>query len=505
MNTQNKNTEMLQQVTDLLQTTTEISYYLDLLKIVSSEYLVVFSVKDTPGSKMPSSVVQKIHELGLSKFDTKLWLMYAGILYKSAVLLDRSGEKPEKSVSYECSVNGCQISVSSESYKGGNRASLLINGTDYALNNRGVNIAVYDTENHVLIDSVSFDNHEKPSGTFTRKDRKTVLCSNIDIESTIVQINNKIDALTKTVALNDFKMNFIYWNNARAEGETSLDAKKRFFKSLQTENYEMSILQKSTTILLEEFGKICDQNGIDYWLDFGTLLGAIRHNGFIPWDDDIDVSMLRKDIPKLVKAFSEADTCAQISNYFVIAGDVCNICRIIFKDSSLKYFVDIFIYDTCGSDSDSIWGKYRKSRSDFISQAIKFRPVPVADPNLNFWEQRRVTDQEHTDAINSILNTLHEGYVEENGDYIIWGLDNVSYSNGKKGIRKASDIFPLKKLEFCGRLYNVPNEFEKHVELRYGDLYVLPNDMFSHIHVNQTPDMIKKSLEMIERYYGEHL
>ena len=51
--------------------------------------------------------------------------------------------------------------------------------------------------------------------------------------------------------------------------------------------------------LLEYFDKLCREHELRYFVDYGTLLGAVRHQGFIPWDDDIDVVMFRDDYEKL--------------------------------------------------------------------------------------------------------------------------------------------------------------------------------------------------------------
>ena len=64
-------------------------------------------------------------------------------------------------------------------------------------------------------------------------------------------------------------------------------------------------IQLANLALLDELDYVCRQAGLTYWLDGGTLLGAVRHKGFIPWDDDIDTAMLREDFEKIIDAFKK--------------------------------------------------------------------------------------------------------------------------------------------------------------------------------------------------------
>ena len=63
--------------------------------------------------------------------------------------------------------------------------------------------------------------------------------------------------------------------------------------------YDLKALQKKELEILVAIHEACDKLGIEYMIHFGTLIGAVRHKGFIPWDDDIDIVMLRKDYRRL--------------------------------------------------------------------------------------------------------------------------------------------------------------------------------------------------------------
>lgn len=101
-------------------------------------------------------------------------------------------------------------------------------------------------------------------------------------------------------------------------------------------------IHKRLLQLVKEFDQICDNHNIKYTLHGGSLLGAIREHGFIPWDDDVDVAMTRTEFSKLASAMEE-------NTEFYIYGDIKKQFRQRNNDS---FWVDIFICDYIGESFD---------------------------------------------------------------------------------------------------------------------------------------------------------
>jgi lipopolysaccharide cholinephosphotransferase len=78
-------------------------------------------------------------------------------------------------------------------------------------------------------------------------------------------------------------------------------------------DFDLKALQSKELLILKEVKRICEKHSIDYFLCFGTLLGAVRHQGFIPWDDDIDIAMTYNNLIK----FREVCKTELDSNFFL--------------------------------------------------------------------------------------------------------------------------------------------------------------------------------------------
>ena len=84
---------------------------------------------------------------------------------------------------------------------------------------------------------------------------------------------------------------------------------KKFFEEEERDGFVIEPLMKNAWAaelqVLERVDQICQEHNIPYYADWGTLLGTIRHKGFIPWDDDIDICMRREDLERFAKVMED--------------------------------------------------------------------------------------------------------------------------------------------------------------------------------------------------------
>ncbi len=81
---------------------------------------------------------------------------------------------------------------------------------------------------------------------------------------------------------------------------------------------DLNAIQQTELAILKDFKRVCEKHGIPYYMAQGTLLGAVRHGGFIPWDDDIDVLMPAEDMVRFVKAYqSDGEPGNFVTNYHI--------------------------------------------------------------------------------------------------------------------------------------------------------------------------------------------
>lgn len=97
----------------------------------------------------------------------------------------------------------------------------------------------------------------------------------------------------------------------------------------------MNDLQKCQLEILKEFIRLCEQNHLQYYLVGGTCLGAVRHKGFIPWDDDIDVGMPRKDYDKFITLQDQMKKPYFIQTYKSDKNYIYNFAKV--RDSSTTF------------------------------------------------------------------------------------------------------------------------------------------------------------------------
>ena len=236
--------------------------------------------------------------------------------------------------------------------------------------------------------------------------------------------------------------------------------------------------------ILDEFVKICDIYNLEYFLVGGTLIGAVRHKGFIPWDDDIDVAMPRNDYEKFLEiADKELDKKYMIDNkntnpkYYLNFTKIRKKNTIFEQDFQINYngpkgiWIDVFPLDEVKSFDNKLIPIQRKI-NDIIFRLVHYKNGFVLGKKCNTLKKflGKIVFFKNTTLLNW-QDKLLRMQDNKGGNFV---LNFASTYNYKKEIFEKKAYFPAKELEFEGRKYKVPNQYKVILNQVYGDYMKLP-------------------------------
>lgn len=234
-----------------------------------------------------------------------------------------------------------------------------------------------------------------------------------------------------------------------------------FLQSIRSLSYEF----------MKFFDNVCKKHDLEYWIDYGTLLGATRHEDFVPWDDDLDVSMMRKDYMKLTEVFqSEIDSAGLLN--------VSCAYKIDKRDKKSKRWfqinyhhpdlsgkiigIDVFPCDFIkGEVAGDFEEKYYESRAKYYKRRDK------SD------DMGKIIDQLYSE-LNLTLNQ------DEN---FVAGVESVhgNVNMFSFEILKTSDFFPLQNVKFGETVLPAPKDANSRLSSVYGKRYMrIPKKIRDH-------------------------
>lgn len=240
--------------------------------------------------------------------------------------------------------------------------------------------------------------------------------------------------------------------------------------------------------ILNEVSSFCNANGIKYYLLYGTLLGAVRHKGFIPWDDDIDIGMFREDYDNFFKCFNcyssekgtqyEAININTNNNYYLPMGKVINKNTMLIEhvnvDCPLGVFIDIFPIDCLPNCMKECLNITRKIKG--IERLLEYKQ--------SFWSSEySIFKNIYHVAIKAVLLAFPNYKLCEYINHMAENNKNKDSNNmgsivlgmyGEKEIWSRNDFEKTTLVEFEGKKYSAPVGFDNVLRKTYGDYMTLP-------------------------------
>ena len=286
---------------------------------------------------------------------------------------------------------------------------------------------------------------------------------------------------------------------------------KDFFNEETRHGYTINIAMKKVwACQLDLFGKlsqVCNKYGLRFWVDSGTLLGAVRHKGYIPWDDDLDVAMFREDYDKLV---SIAQKEFQSPYVFQTAYSEPNFVRghaqlrdsrttaiipsEIYKKFNQGIFIDVFVMDYVPEGEKE--KKRQGHRACMLREKLELRKKPLIYSVGNMHSLWRAIKYRFKYPTRKSIKKLYRRYEDTFRNNKPEDCSSVAFTAWVyTDIRRDKHFYDETiYLDFEFLKVPVPKGYDKLLTIKYGDYMKpaqIPNDHGKVIFDAETPADIK--------------
>lgn len=242
---------------------------------------------------------------------------------------------------------------------------------------------------------------------------------------------------------------------------------------------EISVEKKTIIIrILDEFVRVCNDNGLKYYLGYGTALGAVRHNGMIPWDDDVDVIMPRQDYNRLLKIGNTVlKDGYRLAHYSMTEGYYYDIAKIEDINTTLieridplyigGVYIDVFPMDNVPSPIEA---KFMLRKVNKIMNGYaRYYMYPLPKKFFLKWMIYRIGRANYPILKKlNIWDKITSAYVDQDTVYI---HDFHCYMN--KGLFNMKVFGEGTEMTFEGKKYIIPAQYDAYLRQYYGD-YMTP-------------------------------